>query len=124
MKLSKMATDQVADALLIITPEIEILMNDTELHQIYNNRQKSEDIETAKKLGFSLFVQMATYLLKKHRKTTWNILGAINQSSHEEIGKQPFLKTLQQVIEIFNDKDLMSFFTSFAPSEPGEQSDI
>lgn len=123
MKISKLSTNETADAFILLAPEIEILMNDQELIAIFQNREKSDDTGEAKKLGMKFMLSAAVHLLKNQRESTFNILGALSGISADEIGKQLFPKTLGQVIDILNDPELMSFFTSFAPSEQEQSSD-
>lgn len=114
MKLSTMTTDQAADALLLIAPEIETLMNDDELISKFQNRKTSGDKTEAAKFGMATILGIASYLLKVHRETTWNILGALNQKTPHQVGKQLLPVTIGQISETLNDKELLSFFT---PSE-------
>lgn len=123
MKISQLTTNETADAFIILAPEIEILMNDQELIAIFQNREKSGEAGEAKKLGMKFMFSAAVYLLKNQRETTFNILGALSGIGVDDIGKQLFPKTLGQIIDILNDPELMSFFTSFAPSEQEQPSD-
>lgn len=124
MKFSEMTTDQVADALLTITPEVEILVNDDQLKDLWKNRKTTGDLEEAKKLGMVNFMNIAAYLLKAHRKTTWRILGAMNAKTPDAIGKQPIMTTIKQIVEIFTDKEFTGFFGSLMSSGTSAQSDI
>lgn len=123
MKLSQMTTDQVADVLLTIIPEIELLMSDDELSNMWKNRTTTKDKEEAKKLGLVTVFKIASYLMREHRESTWRILGAVNNKTPEDIGRQMFTTTVKQISEILQDKELMSFFTSPAKSDTTTVSD-
>lgn len=123
MKLSQMTTDQVADAMIQIAPDIETLMNDAELVNKFKSRPTSTDTKEAMKLGTITVLNIAMYLLKEQRQVTWNILGALNQKTSEEIGKQLFPTTIKQITEILKDPEFLSFFPQFAQSGQGTQSD-
>lgn len=121
MKLSEMTTNQGADVILMITPDIETIVNDTELANLIKNRKKTDDENEAIKFSIISVVKIASHLLNSHRETTWNILGALNQKTADEIGKQPFVKTVGQIFNMLNDKELLSFFTLSGESEQNEQ---
>jgi len=122
MKLSEMTTDQTADVLVQIAPDIEILMSDGELIDKIQNRAKSNDKSEATKLGMAVALNVATHLLKNHRESTWNIVGALNSKSAADVAAQSFPATLSQIVEIISDKDLMDFFTPSGQSAPETQS--
>lgn len=111
MKLSQMTTDQAADVMMLIAPELELLIDDPELNNIIKNRKTSKDKQEATKLGMKAMLKIANHLLKKQRQTTFNILAAFNQMQPEEIGGQLMIKTIAQVMEVLQDKELMSFFS-------------
>lgn len=112
-----MNTNQVADVLVRIVPDIEILMNDNDFLDKIKNRPKTEDEKEAAKLGMSTVLGIATYLLDKHRDITFNIIGAINGKTSKDIGNQGFAVTVKQIIEVLKDGELFSFFTSSEKSE-------
>ena len=119
-----MSTDQATDALILIAPEIEKLMGDDTLIEKFKNRKKADNSDDAVKFGAITILGIATHLLREHRNATWNILGAINQLSPEEIGRQLLPVTIKQISETLNDKDLLSFFTPSVQLEPEIQSAI
>ena len=110
MKLSQMTSDQAADVMIQIAPDIETLVNDAELGNMIKKRELTSDKNKAKKLGGMFVLRVATYLLKTHREIVWNVLGAMQQKTAEEVASQLFPATFTQVIEVLNDKDFMSFF--------------
>lgn len=123
MKLSQMDTNKVMDALVILAPEIETLMNDGELAALIQNREVTTDREEAKGLGMKFMLKIAVYLLKNQRECVLTILGALNDKTAAQLGKQLFPVTLGQIVELLNDKELMGFFTQFGESEQAEPSE-
>jgi len=117
MKLSEMTTNQVADALVLIAPDIEILVDDEELLKKLQSRKTTKNKDEAPKLGMKTILSIGTYLLKSQRQITWNILGVMNQKTPDEIGNQSFPATMKQIMEVLQDEDLLSFFTSSEKSE-------
>lgn len=118
-----MNTNQVADVLVRIVPDIEVLMNDIELAEKIKGRQKSDDESEAAKLGMSTMLGLATYMLDKHRAVAFNIIGAINGKTSDDIGKQGFAVTVKQITEVLGDSELLSFFTASEKSEPETSSE-
>jgi len=124
MKLSEMSTNEVGDVLVTVLPEIELLMNDEKLIEMWTDRTRSSDKKEAARFGTLTFIKLASYLMKNQRDSTWRILGAVNQKTPEEIGNQFFTTTLNQTMDVLQDKELMSFFTSPGKSERTNASDI
>lgn len=114
MKLSNMSTDKAFDALTILAPEIESLINDNDFVGIMKNRKKSDNKDEAKKLGTKTLMDAAIYLLKNKKPTIFSILGALDDKTIEEISEQSITKTLSQIMEMATDKELLDFFQSFA----------
>lgn len=110
MKLSLMTSDQAADALIQLAPEIEILVNDEGLAELIKTRELTSDKQKAKKLGAMFVFRVATYLLKNQRQTAWNIIGILDGKSPKEVGEQLFPVTIKQLMDILGDKDFMGFF--------------
>lgn len=111
MKLSELSTDKAADIMIQIAADIEILANDDVLVDKFVSRKTTKDKNKATKLGLITILDIAGYLLKEHRETAWNIIGALNEKTAEEIGEQLFPVTLKQMADILNDKDFRNFFT-------------
>jgi len=117
MQIAAMTTDQIADVLIQIAPDVEILVNDTEISKMWKERDVSTDLDEAAKMGIGNILRIGKYLLETHRGSTWNILGAFNQKTAEEIGQQSGIETLKQLTGLLSDKDFLSFFPSFKRSE-------
>jgi len=105
-----MTTDQAADVLIIVAPEIEELVNDDDLVDKFKNRLVTEDKTKAGRLGLINILSISAYLLEKHRNATWTILAALNNKTIEEIGNQLVFVTVKQITEALKDEELRSFF--------------
>lgn len=115
MKLSQLTTDQTADALVTIAPEIETLLSDDALVEMCTNI-KTPSGKVSGVFGAAQTIKILGYLLKEHRIATYRIVAAINQTSPEKIGNQMMMETIKQALELIFDQELMSFFTSLGQS--------
>jgi hypothetical protein len=123
MKLSQLTTDEATDILCIIAPYAENIMTDEELTA---ELKQEIDIETANTMAekFSLIIgklsKILPIVLKKRKIDLFGILGALNEKSIEEIGKQNIIKTMSQIRDISKDKELLDFFKSCTDTEESE----
>ena len=60
--------------------------------------------------GTQMISEIVPIVLKDHRQDLYQILGASNKKTTEEIGGQSIIETIAQVREMVEDKDLQSFF--------------
>ena len=111
MKLSQMTSDMAADVMIQIAPDIEMLANDAELGKMVSKREKTTNQGEAVKFGGLLVMKVAVHVLKEHRQSVWNILGALQQKTAAEIAEQSVMTVFAQIVETLNDKDFMSFFS-------------
>ena len=115
MKLSQISSEKAADILIRIAPDIETIVNDKELVAMVSKREKVDikddnSKQKATKVGGLFILKTAAYLLKNHRECAWNIIGALNDKTSEEIANQPIIVTFTQTTEILSDRDFMTFF--------------
>lgn len=125
MKLSKMRTDELSDALVESAPFVAEIAGDEELI-------KTIAEETGIKTGMSTIecvaclsgtvAKLVRLLLKKNRSAAFGILGAINGKTAEEIAQQNGLVTAGQIFDLVTDKDFVNFFKSCANAEKAESS--
>lgn len=123
MKISNLTTDEALDVLCEITPYVENILSDEELLEELKNK-----VEDGKKLtraevyayGIEKINSLVKILLKKRRDDVYGILGALNNVPKEEIAKQNFITTGNQIREVIKDKELMDFFKSFVAGEGNE----
>ncbi len=106
-----LSTDKAVDILIEITPYVADIINDSDLRKVIDKYKKTP----AKQLQY--FAELIPMFLKKHREPVYIILAALNETTVDEVQAQSFAVTVKQIKEIANDKELMSFFTSFAKAE-------
>ena len=106
-----LSTDKAVDILIEITPYVADIINDRDLRKVIDKYKKKPEKQ------IEYFAELIPTFLKKHREPVYIILAALNETTVEEIKAQPFTVTVNQIKEIVNDKDLISFFTSFAKAE-------
>lgn len=109
MKLSQTTTDQAANVLLLVTPDIGAIMQDETLIEKFTNQTTEPDKAT--ETGIKIFMDLLPILLTKYRQNIYNIIGALNEKTAEEVATQSLKETIAEITEIFNDEDLLSFFT-------------
>lgn len=123
MKLSKMTTDQAADALCEMTPYIANIMSDEELLSELRGAIDATKANTRAEmlaLAAEKVSKVVSVIMKKRRNDLFGILSAVNGKTQEEICGQNVLVTMVQVREIFKDKELLDFFRSCVGSEGNE----
>lgn len=123
MKLSKMTTDQAADALCEMTPYIANIMSDEELLSELRGAIDATKANTRAEmlaLAAEKVSKVVSVIMKKRRNDLFGILSALNGKTHDEICGQNVLVTMVQVREIFKDKELLDFFRSCVGSEGNE----
>lgn len=121
-KLSELTTDECADVLCELTPYIVNIVSDKE---IMNAVGKAVDKKTITQVGIMLLgaqkiTAIIPLLLKTHRSDIYAILSIVGEKSVEEIAVQNIMTTMWQTKELLNDKELVSFFKSWAHGEENE----
>lgn len=128
MKLSELSTDRALDILCELTPSVASIMEDEEILSALDNitsTDKPDDSEKSHLDGIKMMggmVKIAPVLLKTHRPEVYNILSVMNEQPVAGIAAQPIKDTIQQVRELFQDNDLLSFFKSSAQRGQSGQS--
>lgn len=123
MKLSQMTTDKATDVLCEIAPYAMNIMTDEDL---MNELKAAIDFDEANTMAEKIAVSVGKIskilpiLLKKRKNDIFGILGALNDKSIEEIGKQNIIKTMSQIKDISKDKELLDFFKSCTGTEESE----
>ena len=121
-KPSELTTDECADVLCELTPYIVNIVSDKE---IMNAVGKAVDKKTITQVGIMLLgaqkiTAIIPLLLKTHRSDIYAILSIVGEKSVEEIAVQNIMTTMWQTKELLNDKELVSFFKSWAHGEENE----
>lgn len=128
MKLFEMKADQVADALVLITPAATNIMQDDEfintltssmpkLKENATDKEKEEHNKKSLKVTMNKITNLVPLLLSKHRNDVYAILAATQAKTIEEIKEMTFKELYTAIKEIFEDSDLIDFFTSAKTSE-------
>lgn len=119
MRLSEMSTDVALDKICEITPYAMGIAEDKEFMKMFVKKAfikedaKPEAIrEAAYKMTLDKIKKFVPIVLKKHREDVFGVLSVLNEKSIEEISKQPVTTTIKECIDVFNDKELLDFFTS------------
>lgn len=115
MKLSDLSTDRALDVLCELTPYIANITNDEELVRTLG-RKMDNSAETNLYGQFALLAgrigEITPLLLKSHRTDVYGILSILNEKPAAEIAAQPVTETMRQVLEVFQDTELIRFFRS------------
>ena len=123
MKLSELTTDKAMDVMVIITPLIAEIAGDEEAVKAIGkpadvNGLNLNGVRVVKSERLASFIQV---LLKNHRKAIFNIIGALNGQTAEEVAQQKFTETLRQIQDDI-DEDFVNFIKSFMPAAKKESS--
>lgn len=115
-KLSDLTTDECADVLCELTPYIVNIISDKEIMDAVG---KAVDKNTITQVGIMLLgaqkiTAVIPLLLKTHRPDIYSILSIVGEKSVEEVAAQNIMATMWQMKELLNDKELVSFFKSWA----------
>lgn len=115
-KLSELTTDECADVLCELTPYIVNIVSDKEIMDAVG---KAVDKKTITQVGIMLLgaqkiTAVIPLLLKTHRTDIYSILSIVGEKSVEEVAAQNIMATMWQMKELLNDKELVSFFRSWA----------
>ena len=121
-KLSELTTDECADVLCELTPYIVNIVSDKEIMDAVG---KAVDKNTITQVGIMLLgaqkiTAVIPLLLKTHRPDIYSILSIVCEKSVEEVAEQNVMVTMWQMKELLNDKELVSFFKSWAHGEKNE----
>jgi len=124
MRLRDINNDKAMDILCDLTVPLATIGEDKELIKAMLKRitvgDKTSE-EEKKALGFMQTVKnckvLIPKLLKEHRSEVYEILSIINEKDIEEIRKQNPIMTINQIKELFQDEELISFFSSQVKSE-------
>ena len=121
-KLSELTTDECADVLCELTPYIVNIVSDKEIMDAVG---KAVDKNTITQVGIMLLgaqkiTAVIPLLLKTHRPDIYSILSIVVEKSWDEVAAQTVMVTMWQMKELLNDKELVSFFKSWAHGEKNE----
>lgn len=119
MRLSEMNGDQLATCLCIVTEPAEKIAEDDEVVGVIRGCMTTREVD-GKAVNYMdiprAVFRLIPILLRKFRRETFTILGAMNGKTADEIAEQNGLKTIADIKAVF-DSDLLAFFTSFRSAE-------
>lgn len=123
MKLSEISTERAVDVLCELTPYISNIVTDEDL--VAEIRKSIDPKNAANRLelyamGVEKINKLIPIVFKARKEDVFGIIGVLNEKSPEEISRQNFLVTANQIREIVKDKDLIGFFKSCAEVEGRE----
>ena len=117
MKLSQLTTDEALDVLCELTPYVSNIVSDEQTMKTLGKAVNKKNMTRAGLMvaGAERLNGIVQLLLKSHRKDVYGIISAVNRVEPAKIAAQSVMETMAQVQEIFQDKELLDFFKSFAP---------
>ena len=112
--LSAMTTDEACDAMCIAAPALQAMADDENLVKEMQVVLPAGDHSRMDiyRFGISRIAVFVPIVLKEHRADLYTVLSPFNGVPADECGKQPLMKTLEQVKALLNDKDFVNFFKS------------
>lgn len=121
MKISMMNTEQAADALVRMAQPVANILDDKDVDPILQKFSKSKD-KSMTKIAAYFIPKVVSLALKSHRDDLFEIVGALEGVSADEVRKFPVLKTMTIIRDSF-DKDLIDFFNYTANQERSEEAE-
>lgn len=112
MKLIEMSFEDSRNAELVITPEIEKIMSDEVMRKSFDNLFITGNKKELRIKRGAANKAFSHNLIASHYESICIILGAMNHISVDEVKKQTRGQVNDQLAEILNDGDLISFFMS------------
>jgi len=118
-KISQLTSEEFLDTLCAVTPYVTNITGDADLMNTIGKSIPRDGMTRAGVLllGAEKLGSMVPIIAKTHRADVYGIIAAVNGVEPEEIANQNALKTAMQIRDIVRDKELLSFFKSFAESE-------
>ena len=119
MKISELSTDRALDVLCELTPYVANITGDKALLDELGKKFDTKGKIVAEMYTFAAqkCAALAPVLLKAHRADIFGVLAVLNETSAEEIGKQNVGTTIKQIRELFQDRELLTFFKSWQQEE-------
>lgn len=119
-KISELTSEEFLDVLCEITPYVSNIVSDAALMETVGKAvSKKEEMTKAGVflLGAEKMSALIPIIAKTHRADLYGIVAGINGMTAESVASQNILKTGLQIRDIVRDKELLSFFKSFAELE-------
>ena len=120
-KISQLSTDEFLDMICTVTPYVSNIVSDEDLMDTIGKAMPKPKEGVTKAglliLGLKKLTAILPLIGVKHRNDLYNIISAVTQEDIDSLSKENWQTTTKRVEEIVTDKELMSFFRSFAESE-------
>ena len=123
MKLSQISSNETMDIICEISPYISNIVEDKKLMKILKNKvkydedKKEESQEKGFELGINNLMKLIPIVFKDHRKDVQMILAIMDNVTLKEIQEENIFKNMARIKEIFEDEEMLSFFTSMQSLE-------
>lgn len=91
---------------------------------IKNDAEIIEDLKNHKDDKIHVLFKTMPKLIKANPDAVYSIIGELFDKTADEVKEQAFGVTIAQLKEIFMDKDLKDFFTSFGETTMEEKADV
>ena len=123
MKLSQTSSNETMDIICEISPYISNIVEDKKLMKILKNKvkydedKKEESQEKGFELGINNLMKLIPIVFKDHRKDVQMILAIMDNVTLKEIQEENIFKNMARIKEIFEDEEMLSFFTSMQSLE-------
>lgn len=114
MKISEMTNDQATDAMVRISAALGFICEDEEMLSVIDDLQNMGNTPIVNAIP-RILPKFASLAFRKHKDNLYEIIGALCQKNHKEVGKMNFKETIALIKESYDDI-LRDFFTSSVPS--------
>lgn len=112
MKLSELKGERAVEVLADLIAPITNIARDADNLQLFRN--KLQDGETARDAGIRLFKERIPVLIKTHKTDILDIISAVDGRNADEMS---LLDIVNNLVDLSNDKEFMSFFLSVVRTE-------
>jgi hypothetical protein len=106
INMEELSTEKGLNILCAITPTVGNIFSDKEVMGMFSE-ENQDDSNTVANMA-----NVISLILEKHRKDVYKILASLSDRTIEDVAKQNFFDTFEQVAEILNMEALKGFFTS------------
>ena len=120
MKLSQMTNEQACNAMIRLADPVGRLLEDKSIIPLLKQFSEMKDVPAAEAVG-AILPKAVTFAMKDHKGDLFEIIGAMTDTSTEQVAEMNFMQTISVVRE-FVDKDFIDFFKSSGnvTSNPGK----
>ena len=115
MALRDFTTNEAADVLVQLSPLLDNIATDDTLMKTIGKGIKKDGLT---KVGIAMeglhrVFASTPLLLQDHREDVFGIVAIINRKTVDEVKEQNIVQTISEIKALVEDKDLLSFFSTF-----------